>query len=931
MEREHLMIFEMLREHAMECTGCGACINICPVNAIKMKSDIRGFLYPSVYPERCIHCDKCKETCPVLNFERKKDGETACYALVAEDEVRDVSSSGGAFSVLAKAVLEENGIVFGAAMEDDLTVHHKVAHNEEELTPLRKSKYVQSDTGYTFRDVKAGLNEGRKVLFVGCPCQVAGLKSYLGEAPENLWTVDLICHGVPSAQMLRDSLEGEGDIAAVDFRDKDYGWESLGMTAIRKNGSRRRFSYNESRYEQGFHPNMTLRESCYNCPFCDFPRQGDLSMGDFWSIGTYREELADGKGISAVLVNNGHGAKLLARARPYIKTLEEATIDWLEGNRIRPEILRPREREIFLRLYPEKPFNEAVLYAQQNKHDIGIVGNWSYPNYGTELTYYALYRVLCGMGYTVTMLSWPKSAQWKPYERAMLFKEDPYPVWDVAEIPERRLDLYQYNDRCHTFVLGSDQLLNNNLYHAFDRFAQMDWVKVNRRKIAYAASFGTDHIWGSDDDRAEMSYFLRRFDYFSSREASGAELLRQYYGRDAQTVLDPVFLLPEAEYETLIRRGAERAPKDPYLFAYVLDQTKEKLKELQECGKWLELPLRTVSDAAPQEHQIGKQQIDTEYGVYLEEWLAYVAFSDAVITDSFHGTCMAILLNKPFLAISNDARGATRFQSLLEILGIEERLCDSVAQLREKRELLRRPMDREQIMKRLDAEREKSVRWLKEALTKPLEQKELSAYDLLGERCCEAADGIYECRERLSALEREAAEADSKQWEQLEDHRLRLDGLDGENSAQNARLELLERLHSETAETDSKQWEQLEDHRLRLDGLDGENSAQNARLELLERLHSETAETDSKQWEQLEDHTLRLNGLDDRSETQSVRLEEHERQLLKLAAEFAQRNEELENQLNGQKWINSQLEQRLKAVERRSLIYRIKSLFGGEV
>lgn len=139
-------------------------------------------------------------------------------------------------------------------MESDLSVHHRIAHNEVELASLRKSKYVQGDMGTTVQKVRQHLENGDAVLFVGCPCQVAGLKRYLGHLYEKLWTVDVICHGVPSAQMLRESLAEMPDVSSVDFRDKDYGWECLGMTVIRNDGSRHRLSYNESRYDRDFIP-----------------------------------------------------------------------------------------------------------------------------------------------------------------------------------------------------------------------------------------------------------------------------------------------------------------------------------------------------------------------------------------------------------------------------------------------------------------------------------------------------------------------------------------------------------------------------------------------------------------------------------------------------------------------------------------------------
>lgn len=924
-----MMILEALKAKNMDCTGCSACINSCPTGAISSEKDCYGFLYPTINASKCICCNKCVAVCPVINFSEEKKPPLCCYMIIAENDIRALSSSGGAFTALARVVLENNGVVFGAAINDDLTVCHREAHSEAELKPLQKSKYVQSIMGNAMQKVKTYLENGRDVLFAGCPCQVAGLRSYLGRAYKNLWTVDVICHGVPSAQMLQDSLSGIKNISSIDFRDKNYGWECMGMTVIKQNGSRQRLSYNESRYEQGFHPNITLRESCYNCKFCEFPRQGDVSIGDFWNVKAYCPEVDDKNGVSAVLVNTEHGSKLLEASRKYLELFQKIPQEWLNSNRLQAEICKPKERKAFLRLYPQKEFNKAFLYAQQNIHDIGIVGNWSYPNYGTALTYYALYYTLCRMGYTVAMLSWPKDAPWKPYEKAALFKKNPYPLWDVEKIPEHRWDLYQYNNRCKTFILGSDQLLNNNLYNAFARFVQMDWVKGNRKKIAYSASFGTDYIWGEDSDRAEMAYFLQKFDSFSVREASGKELLHKYYGVTAQVVLDPVFLLPDAEYKRLIADGEERVPRGEYVFTYILDQTDEKQKQVQRCVDWLGIPMRSVSDAAPDAHQINIYREYTEYNVFLEEWLAFINNSKAVITDSFHGTCMSILAQKPFLALCNDARGAARFRALLKLFDLEERLCESANELIEKRVLLKTELNTDMISRRIECEKAKSVQWLKEALVCPQGHKSFSTYDILGEGCDKMSAQLNESLVRVNGLEqlqRESVVTEEKQWGQLEDHRLRLDGVDAKDHVQDIRIKELERQGVDNVTTDEKQWEQLEDHRLRLDGVDARNGEQDDRINRLEQDYKKSVVTEKKQWDQLEDHRLRLDGIDAKDKATREALG----QMSHMIQELEQQNSILKEQVDTGEQNIALLEQQLQQLKKWSFMYWLRRIFKGK-
>lgn len=769
-------LLKTLSEAGLSCTGCAACSNVCPRQAIEMPTDKLGFRYPRILSELCVDCGLCRQSCPVLSgMVSPHASEPECYAVQATPEVRKGSSSGGAFTLLAQAVLAQGGVVFGAAMGEDLTVRHLCVSTQEKLATLRKSKYVQSDIGWAYRKAQQYLEQGKQVLFSGTPCQIAGLYACVGYGWNTLYTVDILCHGVPSQQMLQDSLQ-EGTaghkIVAVDFRDKQFGWECLGMTLLLDNGAHRRLSYDESRYEQGFHPNMTLRESCFHCPFSKYPRMGDLTIGDFWHVADYNPDFADGHGTSALLVNSERGRRLLEAIHSQATLLEPVPLSYLESNRVTPDIPKPPEREIFLSLYPGRSFNQSVLDAQQNRHDVGIVGNWSYPNYGSELTYYALYRTVTELGYTAVMLSWPGDSQWKPYDHVQLFARDPYPRRDVAAIPATRADLVNYNARCDTFLLGSDQLLNDNLYNRFGRFAQLDWVYSNKKKIAYAVSFGTDFIWGPDEDRAELAHFLQELDFVSSREDSGCSLLRERFGVTAQQVLDPVFLPPVTLYQELAELGQAAVPQTPYLFTYVLDRTSVAPELLQQCSEQLNLPLFSVADAAPEEH---RQPGESGYSATLEEWIACIQGCSCMITDSFHGMCMAILMHRPFVALCNDSRGAARFDSILSLLGLKERLLASGAQLAANLYLLHQAVNYDAVERHLVVLRRQSMDWLQNALSARRPAKALSTFDLLDRR--------------IRALDHQTTETDAKQWQQLEDHRMRLDGHDAYLNNLNERLD----------------------------------------------------------------------------------------------------------------------------------------------
>lgn len=838
---EKTSLLKLLLQKQKQCTGCAACANVCPMDAISMQADRWGFLYPEIAPSVCVDCHRCAKICPVLNqaqSERPVPG--LCYAVQAQDPIRMMSSSGGAFGIFAEQILNDNGVVYGASMDGELNVSHIAVSSIDSLHKIQKSKYVQSSVGFVYRDVQEKLNEGKTVLFTGTPCQVAGLRAYLEKSYGNLLTIDILCHGVPSQKMLHDSMQGGIDgkkVISIDFRDKRYGWECLALTATLEDHSERRISYNESRYEQGFHPNMTLRESCYSCQFCSFPRQGDITIGDFWSIAESDPSMADQKGTSVVILNTDNGKSFFDCASRRFAKCKPFPIDCLRNNRIQPDILKDGGRKYFLDLYPRHSFNRSVYLAQQGKFDIGIVGNWSYPNYGTALTYYTLFVTLKRMGYAVAMVSWPKTAAWKPYEKAELFQTNPYKSYEVLPIPDTRDTLLDQGEICDTYVLGSDQLLNNNLYHSFERFVQLDWVPSYKRKIAYATSFGCDYIWGEQKDHAEMAHFLRQFDAVSVREKSAVQIMKEQYGVTADVVLDPVFLSTDIVWK-LATKGTHRVPKEKYLFAYFLDPTREEGETLKKCCKKMSLKPHSVIDAAPEAHTLHSTWgIDSEYNVKLEEWLAYIQNAEVVITDSFHGMCVAILFNKKFIAIANYSRGAARFTELLSKLGLESRLLYSINELSSKMDILNEEIPYDSVNQILEIEKKRCVEWLIKALQDRRECKALSNYDIISRQM----------RQYNSAQN----ETNAKQWQQLEDHRLRLDGVDATLSTLRERLGSLDQISGTQNETNAKQWQQLEDHRLRLDGIDAALTSHVERVETLEHGNALLHEVSEKQRWQL--------------------------------------------------------------------------------
>lgn len=297
-----------------DCTGCGACYNICPKNAITMQVDEEGFKYPVIDREKCINCKLCEKICPILNKVNTKMenpiGVIAAYTKNTNERIE--SSSGGIFYELANIVLSKNGAIVGAGYDDKFNVVHKIIYNKEDLKELQGSKYVQSDTKDTYKETKEILEKGIEVLYVGTPCQIAGLKSFLQKDYDNLYTCDLICHGVPSPKVWQKYLaEYNGKIQNCYFRNKDNGWNCFSMKIVFENNKFKRFKMTKDDFIRLFLNNYTLRPSCYDCKFSKIPRVADISLGDFWGVEGKYPEFSDDKGTSLILVNSSIGNELI--------------------------------------------------------------------------------------------------------------------------------------------------------------------------------------------------------------------------------------------------------------------------------------------------------------------------------------------------------------------------------------------------------------------------------------------------------------------------------------------------------------------------------------------------------------------------------------------------------------------------------------------
>lgn len=300
-----------------ECCGCSACVAACPKNCITMRMDARGFLSPVVDARVCIACNACEKVCPNLAKKMLKKGNCVkAYAAICKEqdgEIRRQSSSGGLFWCFAQSVFAKGGIVVGVRMSDDGTVaYHTVIDKEEDIKDLMGSKYVQSDKRNVFRAVKQYLQNNVSVLFSGTPCEIAGLVSYLPETlHKHLYTIDLICHGVPSPTVWRKYVSEQNmSVKRVSFRDKTFGWKNFSLH-IQGEGQNLKEKVGENWYMRGFLEHLYLRKSCLQCQYKGLERVADITLGDFWRVQDFLPTHDDDKGTSLVFVHSDKGKELL--------------------------------------------------------------------------------------------------------------------------------------------------------------------------------------------------------------------------------------------------------------------------------------------------------------------------------------------------------------------------------------------------------------------------------------------------------------------------------------------------------------------------------------------------------------------------------------------------------------------------------------------
>ena len=364
-----------------KCSGCFACVNICPVSAIQMHPGKIGHLYPLI-TDKCIECGKCQKICPANNPVDLQEPLKTYAFWVKDDNEHRTSTSGGAAACFTNYILKGGGIVYGCASLPDGIIEHVRISKVEDAPKLKGSKYVHSHINEIFRLIKKDLLSGYKVLFIGLPCQVAGLKNYIGGNSNELYTVDLICHGVPSQQVLFEYLSSIGiersNIKHVTFRES-HGYY---LSVQTKTGKDYRKHEALDLYYMAFNDNLCFRDSCYTCPYSTLKRCGDITIGDFWGLGQNVPFDHNPNGnVSVVLVNNHKGAQLIEQTAEGSIAVERTLNEAVSGNHNLKSPSVPTNYQKFVTLYDnldiKNVFKKCLLLRRVKAPLIPIV-QWIY-------------------------------------------------------------------------------------------------------------------------------------------------------------------------------------------------------------------------------------------------------------------------------------------------------------------------------------------------------------------------------------------------------------------------------------------------------------------------------------------------------------------------------------------------------------------------
>jgi coenzyme F420-reducing hydrogenase beta subunit len=720
------------------CNGCGACICTCETGALTFGENEKGFYRPLFDASKCVNCGICLSICPAQNKSAETLVSPPSHAFSSDNKTRLKSASGGAFAVLAEHFIKNGGKVAGAAFQKDLTVKFAIVDCLEDLPQILKSKYVQSLTGDIYKKIKCELDKGTEILIGALPCQIAGLNAYLQKDYDNLYTCDLLCHGAPSPKIHKkfvDDISQGKTCNNITWRYKDDSRKNqsyidcfVGRISLSYNeGANEIVDYKDSDYYYlygGFNgEHYMIDKCCEYCRFSSFPRPADITVGDLHDVGiTYKVSFDYKYGCSVIFPNNAKGDKLtdILKNDPRKLGFETVPFEWSKDNEIKRHHKLSDNHERLFELAEKMPLSKAADIAINRKYDVALVSLPNTPNFGASLNPYAIYKAIRNLGKDVVMVLNPEifGQGWlTPYPQS--FRVNPFREYDFFR-SQNMAQMCELNNKAKCFLLGSDQLLREANRIGSGKYTDLLWVTDNIKKSAYGVSYGESIFTETEQTRAEMHFFLSRFNYLSVREQSAVPILEENFDLHPDCVIDPVFLLPREEFDILADRGNDLDCDG--ILSYVLDD--------EETGFKTKILNRVKDETRLTSVSVYERLGDTikEQRIFCEDFLAAIRRCKMVVTDSFHGVCFSIIYNKPFIALANAKRGLTRFECILNLAGLEKKLCLSEADYET---AMQTEIDWDSVKAKLKPVIEHSLDCLKKAIEPCDMKKPFSAFDVI--------------------------------------------------------------------------------------------------------------------------------------------------------------------------------------------------------
>lgn len=740
------------------CTGCSACVKKCPKNAISMKKK-ELFDIAIIDEDKCINCDLCRRVCPSNRKERKNSPVIKVARL--DDEVLIMkSASGGIFASLASYILLNDGVVYGAAYSEDFkSVNHIRCDDLNDLDLLKKSKYVRSNINNCFELAEDDLKNGKKVLFSGTPCQIAGLKCYLKKEYDNLYTVDIVCHGTPSPIVWKKYAEWlekreKSKITKVDFRHFNRKDPSKNFLVEFENGTVLNEVLYDTSYGRAFLIGLINDDCCDNCKFNNFRNFSDITLGDAWGYSNQRYPNKN----SLIFLNNEKGINLFN----YIK---EQLIEFDDFN----------FREMINSGYPiihstfkhynsgkinlnAKDIDKELWYwlddkngLVKDKNGVGIL-NFHYENYnyGANLVAYSLSEVIKRLGFN-------------PY----IIDFDPFP--DFGSIDRyRTLGLYEFrkkhlnmtprfrnkdelsilNDYLDMYVVGSDQVWRKAITQSNVETYFLDFVQ-NKNKISYAASFGKDYFEGNGREKIACIKHLSSFYGVSVRENDAVDVCKNTFDCKAEVMLDPTLLLTKDDYEKIIDDCYSE--KHDVAVYFVMDYENKILED--ENFKRL-FPNKKIVNIKGEVKSYPYGDVFVFNSV--SKWLDGFRKAEYIVTDSYHGVIFGIIFNKKIICIGKNSAALSRFNTLFENLkgNLDKINYASLSDVKSIKDFL----NYDEINSNIKNLREKSISFLKDNLGSDKVKEPYKFFKGLDEAVLDICNENEELKTKIEGLNRKLDE-----------------------------------------------------------------------------------------------------------------------------------------------------------------------------